>query len=68
MKKQIFLGSRKVLVTLIYYLSAILAAMLLAIFGQIADWVAQVVVALSLLRLAVLFGWGVCKQGWGWRV
>lgn len=67
MKKN-FLGSRKVLVTVIYYLSAILAALLLAVFGQIAGWVAQVVVALSLMRLAVLFGWGIAKQGWGWRV
>lgn len=68
MKKQMDSGMRKVLVTVIYYLSAILAALLLAVFVQIADWVAQVVVALSLIRLAVLFGWGIAKQGWGWRV
>ena len=59
---------RRVLVILATYLSAILIALLLGVTHQIAGWVAQIVVALALLRLAFLFGWGAGKNGWRWRV
>ena len=68
MKKQINSGMRKVLVTLIYYLSVILAALLVVAFPRIAPLVSGVAIALSVIRLAVLFGWGMAKNGWGWRV
>lgn len=61
-------GIRKVLVTLSYYLAIILAALLLGVTHQIADWVAQVVIALSLGRLLWLFAWGCAKNRYGWRV
>ena len=60
--------NRRVLVTLIFYLSAILAALVLGVTHQIAGWVAQVTVALALGRLVFLFGWGVARNGRGWRV
>ena len=59
---------RRVLVTLAVYLSAILVSMILSVTHQIASWVAQLTVAMSLIRLGVLFGWGTAKNGWGWRV
>ena len=59
---------RRVLVTLIFYLSVILAALLLSVFHQIAGWVAQVVIALCLWRLVDLYAWGKAKNGYGWRV
>ena len=61
-------GTRKVLVTMIYYLSVILAALLLGVTNQIAGWVVQIVVALSLFRLAYVLTWGAAKNGWGWRI
>lgn len=61
-------GIRKVLVTLIYYLSIILAALVLGVTHQIAGWVAQVVVALSMGRLLWLIAWGAAKNGQAWRV
>ena len=59
---------RRILVTLAFYLSVILAALLLGVTGQIAPWVAQVMVSLPLFRLVFLFGWGAAKNGWRWRV
>ena len=59
---------RQVLTTIIFYLSVILAALILAATYQIAGWVAQVTIALSLGRLVWLFAWGAAKNGWGWRV
>ena len=61
-------GTRKVLVTIIFYLSIILAALLLGVTHQIAGWVAQVAVALSMGRLLWLFAWGCAKNHYGWRV
>ena len=58
---------RRVLITLAFYLSVILAALILGVTHQIAGWVAQVAIALSLLRLVYLFGWGVARNGKGWR-
>ena len=59
---------RRALVILATYLSAILIALLLGVTQQITGWVAQTVVALALLRLAFLLGWGAGKNGWRWRV
>ena len=59
---------RRILVTLAFYMSVILAALLLGVTGQIAPWVAQVMVSLPLFRLVFLFGWGAAKNGWRWRV
>lgn len=61
-------GMRKVLVALIFYLSIILAALLLGVTGQVANWVAQMVIALSGGRLLWLFAWGCAKNNYGWRV
>ena len=61
-------GVRKVLVTMIYYLSVILVALLVVAFPQIAVWVAVVAIALSLGRLVYLYAWGKAKNGYGWRV
>ena len=68
MKNQIDSGMRKVLVALIYYLSVILAALVLGVTHQIASWVAQLAIALSLGRIVYLFAWGAAKNGWKWRV
>ena len=59
---------RRILTILIVYLSVILAAMLLGITHQIAGWVAQATITLSLFRLVFLIGWGAARNGWGWRV
>lgn len=61
-------GTRKVLVTIIFYLSIILAALLLGVTHQIASWVAQVAIALSMGRLLWLFAWGCAHNRYGWRV
>ena len=61
-------GLRKVLVTLIYYLSVILVALLVVAFPQIAGVVAVVAIALSLGRLVWMWAWGAAKNGYGWRV
>ena len=61
-------GLRKVLVTMIYYLSVILTALLVVAFPQIAGVVAVVAIALSLGRLVWLWAWGCAKNGHGWRV
>ncbi len=58
---------RRILVTLVFYLSVILTALILGVTHQIAGWVAQVTIALSLGRLVFLFGWGTAKIGWRWR-
>lgn len=68
MKNQVNTGMCKVLVTLICYLSIILAALILGVTHQVAGWVAQIAIALSLLRLAVMFGWGAAKNNWRWTV
>lgn len=68
MKNPINSGMRKVLVTLIYYLSVILVALLVVAFPQIAGWVAVVAIALSLVRLVWMWAWGAAKNGWKWRV
>lgn len=61
-------GLRKALVTMIYYLSVILVALLVVAFPQIAGWVAVVAIALSLGRLVWMWAWGAAKNGYGWRV
>jgi len=66
--KKTIVPERRALVILATYLSAILIALLLGITHQITGWVAQTVVALALLRLAFLFGWGAGRNGWRWRV
>lgn len=58
---------RRILVTLAFYLSAILAALLLFAARQIAGWVATVTITLSLIRLVFLFGWGAAMNGWRWH-
>ena len=68
MKNQTNTGLRRVLVTLICYLSVILFSMILGMTHQIADWVAQVAISLSLFRLVFLFGWGAAKNNWRWTV
>lgn len=68
MKNQVNTGMCKVLVTLICYLSIILAALILGVTHQVAGWVAQVTIALSLFRLVFLFGWGAAKNNWRWTV
>lgn len=59
--------NQRILVTLAFYLAAILISLILGATHQIAGWVAQVTIALALGRLVFLFGWGVAKNGWGWR-
>ena len=59
---------RRILVTLAFYLFVILTALILGVTHQIAGWVAQVSIALSLFRLVSLISWGMAKNGWGWRV
>lgn len=58
---------RRILVVLAFYLSVILAALILGVTHQIAGWVAQVAVALSLFRLIYVFAWGMARNGRGWR-
>ena len=65
--KRITVSVRRVLVILAFYLSVILASLILAVTGQVAGWVAQTAVALSLFRLVYLVGWGTAKNSWGWR-
>ena len=48
-------------------MAVILAALILGVTHQIAGWVAQVAVALSLFRLIYMFGWGMARNGRGWR-
>lgn len=66
-KEKANLPERRVLVILASYLAVILAALILGVTGQVAGWVAQVAITLSLGRLVFLFGWGAAKNGWRWR-
>ena len=59
---------RRIFVVLAYYLAVILVSIILGVTHQIAGWVAQVAIALSLGRLVWLVAWGTAKQNWGWRV
>lgn len=59
---------RRILVVLAFYLSVILAALILGVTHQVAGWVAQVAVALSLFRLIYVFAWGMARNHRGWRV
>lgn len=59
---------RRILVTLAFYLFVILTALILDATGQVAGWVAQIVIALAFGRLCFLAGWAMAKHGWGWRV
>ena len=68
MKNRINSGLRKVLVAVTFYLSIILAALLLGVTHQVAVWVAQVVVALCAGRLLWLAAWGCARNGFAWRV
>ena len=61
-------GTKKFLVTMIYYLSVILTALVLGLTRQIAGWVEQVVILLSLCRIIYVIAWGAGKNGFGWRV
>lgn len=65
--KIIHAPTQRILIILAVYLSVILASLILGATHQIAGWVAQVAIALSLFRLVFLAGWGVAKNGWGWR-
>lgn len=66
--KQNKVPGRRILVVMSVYLAVILLSLILSVTGQIAGWVAQVAVALSLGRLVWLVAWGTAKQNWGWRV
>ena len=66
--KQNKVPGRRILVVMSVYLAVILVSLILSVTGQIAGWVAQVAVALSLGRLVWLVAWGTAKQNWGWRV
>lgn len=59
---------RRILVVMSVYLAVILVSLILSVTGQIAGWVAQVAIALSLGRLVWLVAWGTAKKNWGWRV
>lgn len=59
---------RRILVVMSVYLAVILVSIILSVTHQIAGWVAQVAVALSLGRRVWLVAWGTAKQNWGWRV
>ena len=59
--------TQRILTVLEFYLSVILAALILGATHQIAGWVAQVAIAMSLFRLVFLFGWGTAKNGMRWR-
>ena len=61
-------GIRRVLVTLIFYLSVILAALLVVAFPKIVGLVAVVSIILALGRLVWMFAWGAAKNGYSWRV
>ena len=61
------LGMRRVLTTLIFWLSVILAALLLMVSRQIAGWVAVCTVVAAMLRLTWMFAWGAARNGYGWR-
>lgn len=65
--KKVKAPGRRILMTLAVYLSAILVSLILGVTHQIAGWVARLTVALALIRLGILFGWGTAKNGWGWR-
>ena len=67
MNKKTKAPCRRILATLAFYLSIILVSLILGVTHQIAGWVAQVAIALSLFRLCILFGWGTARNGWGWR-
>lgn len=60
--------TRRVIVTLAVLVSIILCSIILSVTGQVASWVAQVVIALAFGRVCYLAGWGCAKNGWGWRV
>ncbi|MBP3478118.1 MAG: hypothetical protein J6K03_01380 [Oscillospiraceae bacterium] len=66
--KKMKASDRRILVTLAVYLATILLALILGVTHQIAGWVAQVAVALSLFRLVFLLGWGEARRGKHWRV
>lgn len=66
--KQNKVPGRRILVVMSVYLAVILVSIILSVTHQIAGWVAQVAVALSLGRLVWLVAWGTAKQNWGWRV
>ena len=59
---------RRVLVTMIFYLSVILAALLVVAFPEIAGVVAVLSIVLALGRLVWIFAWGAAKNGYSWRV
>ena len=59
---------RRITVTLAVLLGMALAAMILDLTGQVAAWVAQVVIALCFGRICFLAGYSFGKNGKGWRV
>lgn len=59
--------NQRIFVTLAFYVAVILISLILGVMHQIAGWVAQVTIALALGRLVFLFGWGVARNGKGWR-
>lgn len=58
----------RLIITLSVLLAIILASITLSITGQVADWVAQIFIALAFGRICFLAGWGFAKNNWGWRV
>lgn len=58
---------RRLIVTLATLVVTVIATIVLFCTDQIAGWVAQMTAALALFRLVFLFGWGVARNGKGWR-
>ena len=67
-KNKIKAPHQRIIVTLAVLLFAILVSIVLDATGQVAGWVAQIVIALAFGRLCFLAGWAMAKHGWGWRV
>lgn len=66
MKKKI--KCRRLIVTLATVAAVVMAATILRVTGQVAQWVADVTVGAAALYLAFLFGWGAGKMNWRWRL
>jgi hypothetical protein len=66
--KTIDKATRRVIVTLAVLVAIIIASIALDLTNQVAAWVAQSVIVLVFGRLCFLAGWGVAKNGKGWRV
>lgn len=69
-KKPWYLNVRwqRIILTVAKLLCAILATIVLELAGQIAGWVALLVIALAFGRLCFIVGWVFCHGGWRWRL